>query len=184
MRAFETYVAVIMAAVLLWAGLAKLTNQGGITSTVQALGVPAKWSMPASNLVSLWEIVTAFGVLFAPSSPWTLVGVATLGVGFALAGLVAVLRNDRIRCNCFGSGMTGGHLGRAQVIALPAWVGGVLLLYNGHPNVAPFATGASLFAATGLTIATLKTVALWQEARAARGDRLSAQEMYVWLPQH
>ena len=41
-----------------------------------------------------------------------------------------------------------------------------------------------VLAAAGLAIATLKAVALWKEVLEARGDRLSAEEMYVWLPQY
>jgi|SRR5271166_1319172 len=177
-------VAMVMAAVLLWAGLAKFTNLGGITSTLQALGVPAMWSRRASGLVPSSEVLTALCVLFAPHSRWTLVAVVALGGAFALAGLVAVLRKQRIRCHCFGSSAAGGYLGLMQVVTLPAWVAGVSILYYGFPTTLPLAGGASIFAASGLAIATLKVVALRKVVSEARGDRLSAKEMYAWLPQH
>jgi hypothetical protein len=184
MIALGLCVAMVMAAVLLWAGLAKFTNLGGIASTLQALGAPATWSHRASGVVPLSEVLTALGVLFAPHSRWTLVAVVALGGAFALAGLVAVLRKERIRCDCFGPGATGGYLGLTQILALPAWVGGVSILYYSIRTSLPLATGASLFAAAGLITATLKAVALRKVVREARGDRLSAGEMYLWLPRH
>jgi hypothetical protein len=177
-------VAVAMAAILLWAGLEKFTNLPATASTVSALGIPAKWADRASGFVPLSEVAIALGVLFAPGSRWTLVGVVALGGAFALAGLVAVLRNERIRCNCFGSGVAGAYLGPAQILALPAWIGAALILHYGVPKTLPIATGALLFAAVGLAITTLKAAALWQAVRDARGDRVSAQEMYIWLPRH
>jgi hypothetical protein len=184
MTALGLCVALVMAAVLLWAGLAKFTDLVGFASTLQALGAPATWSHRLSGLVPLLEVLTGLGVLFAPHWRWTLVAVVALGGAFALAGLVAVLRKQRIRCNCFGSKATGGYLGLTQVLALPAWVGGVSILYYGFPTPLPLAAGASLLAASGLAIATLKAVALRKVVSEARGDRLSAEEMYLWLPRH
>lgn len=177
-------VAVGMAAILLWAGLEKFNNLPATASTLAALGIPARWADRASGLVPLSEVATALGVLFAPGSRCTLAGVLALGGAFALAGLVAVLRNERIRCNCFGSGAAGAYLGPAQILALPAWAGAALILHYGVPERPPLATGALLFAAVALAITTLKAAALRQAVRDARGDRVSAQEMYLWLPRH
>jgi len=175
-------VAVVTAAFLLWAGLEKLTDLPATASTVSALGVPAKLASRIAGVVPLSEVAVALGVLFVPGSGWSLAAVAALAGAFALAGLVAVLRKRRIRCNCFGSGAAGAYLGPAQILALPAWVGGALILHYGIPETPPLATGALLLAAAGLATATLKAAALWQAVREARGDRVSAQEMYLWLP--
>jgi Methylamine utilisation protein MauE len=183
MTALGLCVAMAMATVLLWAGLAKFTSLGGFASTLQALGVPAKWSHRFSALAPLSEVLTALGVLFAPHWRWTLMAVVALGGAFALAGLVAMLRKRRILCNCFGSSATGGYLGLTQVLALPAYVGGASILYYGIPTPLPLAAGALLFAASGLAIVSLKAVGLRKVVSEARGDRLSAEEMYVWLPQ-
>jgi hypothetical protein len=173
-------VALLMAAVLLWAGLAKFTELGGFAATLQALGVPLQWSPYAAALVPLSEVIAALGVLFAPHWLVTQLAVAALGGAFALAGLAALVRKRRIRCHCLGS---GGYLGLTQVLALPAWIGGASILYFGFPSPVPPETGAALFAACGLAVATLKAALMRPVVRAARGDRLSAQEMYLWLPQ-
>jgi hypothetical protein len=68
-------------------------------------------------------------------------------------------------------------------MALPAWLGAALVLGYGAPQSPSLATGALLFAASGLALAALKVPELRQAVREARDDRISAQEMYVWLPQ-
>jgi hypothetical protein len=177
-----TSAAVVIAALLLRASLEKFTDLGATAATVSALGVPARWAGLAAGFVAISEVAAALGVLFAPHSRWTQAGVVALGGAFALAGLVAVLRKERIRCNCFGSGAAGAFLGPAQILALPAWLGAALILHYGVRQNPALATGALLFAAAGLAITTLKVPALWRAVREARGDRISAQEMYAWLP--
>jgi hypothetical protein len=175
-------VAVVLPALLLWAGIGKLVSLSDTASTVSAIGVPAKWGRGAAVAVALWEVGTALGVLWAPGSPWIAASVMALGTVFALAGLVAVLRKQRIRCHCFGAGGAGAWLGPAQIIALPAWISAAAILHHGLPEILPLATGACLLAGVGFAVAALKSVALWHAVGEARGDRLSAREMYVWLP--
>ena len=173
---------VVIAVLLLRAGIQKLTDPTAAASTVAALGIPGKWSDHTARLVALSEAIVAFGVLFAPGSHWTLIGVAALGAAFAFAGLVAMLRRARIRCHCLGSGAAGPYLGVVQLLALPLWVGAALLLRCGLPEIPHLATGALLLAAAGLAMAASKAPALLQAVRDARGDRATAQEMYLWLP--
>ena len=174
--------AVIMAALLLRAGLEKVIELGSAAATVSALGIPPGWAGPVAGCLAISEVTIALGVLFAPHSPWIQACLLGLGGAFALAGLVALLRKRRIRCNCFGSGAAGAFLGPAQILALPAWLGAALILHLGVEQAPPLETGALLLAAVGLAIATLKVPALRHAVREARGDRISAQEMYVWLP--
>jgi hypothetical protein len=184
MTALGLCVAMVIAAVLLWAGLSKFASLGRFASTLEALGIPAWWSHRLSGLVPLAEVLTALGLLFAPHWLWTLVAVVALGGAFALAGLVAMLRKQRILCNCFGSSAAGGYLGLTQILALPACIGVVSTLFLGIKTPLPLVARALLFAAAGLAIVSLKAVALRKAANEARDDRLSAEEMYVWLPQH
>jgi hypothetical protein len=174
--------ALIAATLLLRAGLEKIIDLRATAATLSALGVPPRLAGLAAPSLPLSEVATALGVLFAPDSPWTQAALVALGSAFALVGLAALLRKQRIRCNCFGSGTPGGFLGRAQVLALPAWVGAALILHYGIRQNLALETRALLFAAAGLTIATLKVPALWRQVREAYGDRISAQEMYAWLP--
>jgi hypothetical protein len=174
--------AAVVGALLFRSGLEKVINLAPTVSTVFALGIPAKCTDRIAPLVALSEVAIAFGVLFAPHSLWTQAGVAALGGAFALAGLTAIIRKKRIRCNCFGSGGAGAYLGYPQILALPAWVGSALILHYGATGPPSLATNAFLFAAVGMTITALKAVALWRAVGDARADRISAQEMYIWLP--
>lgn len=182
MPAASMSAAVIMAALLLRAGLEKATDLRAAATTVSALGVSPRWAERATGLVAISETVISLSMLFAPQSHWTQAGVVALGVAFALAGLVAMLRKKRIRCNCFGSGAVGAFLGPVQILMLPVWLGAGLILHYGVPPSPPVATAALLLAAVALAIAALKVPALCRVVREARGDRISAQEMYVWLP--
>jgi Methylamine utilisation protein MauE len=175
-------IAMVMASILLWAGLAKCASLREFASTLQALGVPARWSRSFSSLAPLSEVLTALCLLFAPHWRWTLIAVVALGVAFALAGIIAMLRKRRILCNCFGSSAASGYLGLTQILALSAYAGGASTLYYVIPAPLPFAEGALLFAASGLAISALKVAALRKVVSEARGDRLSAEEMYIWLP--
>jgi hypothetical protein len=175
-------VAVVLSALLLWAGFGKLISLSDAASTASAIGVPVSWGRGAAVVVALWEVGMALGVLWAPGSPWIAASEIALGTVFALAGLVAVLRKQRIRCHCFGAGAAGAYLGPAQIIALPGWIGTAVILHLALPEVWPVPTAACLLAVVTLAIAALKSVELWRAAGEARGDRLSAQEMYVWLP--
>jgi hypothetical protein len=183
MSVLAVIVALVMAAVLLWAGLEKLVDLPAVGSTINALGVPVGWANRVSALVPLAEVVTGLSLLFAPGSPWTQGGLVALGGTFAVAGLIAIFRDEPIRCHCFGSRGAGGYLGRSQVVALVAWIGGAWVLQIWMVVPVSTETGAARFAAVGLAIATWKATALWRAVREARGDRASAQEMYVWLPQ-
>ncbi len=175
-------IAVVLSALLLWAGFGKLIRLSDAASTASAIGIPLRWGRGAAVTIALWEVGTALGVLWAPGSSWIAASVVALGTVFALAGLVAVLRKQRIRCHCFGAGAAGAYLGSAQIIALPGWIGAAVTLHLALPEVSPVPTAACLLAGVGLAIAAVKSGALRRAVREARGDRLSAQEMYVWLP--
>jgi hypothetical protein len=175
--------AVAMCAVLLWAALSKLVGLGGFASTLRAVGVPVRWSAAAALSIATAEAMTALLVVFAPGAVWTLAAISTLAAAFTVAATIALLRGARIRCQCFGS-VADGYLGWMQVAALPLWIAGTLMLSFGFPTPPAVLTSASLFAAAALSIAAAKTLTLRGVVRAARADRLSAQEMYVWLPRH
>src|SRR5262249_48387729 len=144
--------ATVVGALLLWSGLEKVVNLAATASTAFALGIPAKWADRIAPLVPLSEVAIALGLFFVPYSLWTQVGVAALGGAFALAGLFAVLRKKRIRCNCFGSGGAGAYLGLAQILVLPAWVGSALILHYGATEPPSLATSAVLFAGVAIAI--------------------------------
>jgi hypothetical protein len=174
-------VAAAMAAVLLWAALSKITHLPGVASTVEALGIPGAWSRRVAVGIAVSETITALAIVFAPQSAWTATAILVLGATFALAGLIALLRKEQIRCNCFGLDSRGSYLGFRQMLALPAWLAGAWILYS---NPLPLTATAPLFAVVGVINAALKALSLRRWYTEARGDRISAEQMYLWLPRH
>ncbi|HKS23457.1 MAG TPA: MauE/DoxX family redox-associated membrane protein [Thermoanaerobaculia bacterium] len=170
-----------MAAVLLWAVQEKLRKPAALAETIRALGVPDRISFPAAIFTIAAEAGVAVALLFRPDSPLTQLGVMLLAMLFALAGLRALRLDERVPCSCFGAG--SGRLGIPQIIALVPWLAGAAVVHDGarRPDLP---AGAALFAAVALGIVAVRTMAVLQTKREARADRLSAQEMYKWLPSH
>jgi hypothetical protein len=175
-----TAAALAMAAVLLWAGLEKARNPNPTAATLRVLGFPRRLARPAAMVLTAAELTVAIAVLFRPDSALTHISIVLLAGLFALAGLIAMGLNERVHCSCFGPGGKG-YLGAAQLIALIPWVAGAGLLQLGTRESPPLPVSAAYFAATSLAIAAARGISVWKARLAARGDRLSALEMYVWL---
>jgi hypothetical protein len=143
--------AAVLAAVFVWAAVAKATRADPTARGFAAMGVPAP--TVTARAVPLAELVLAATLLAAPRPG----GVAALGVLAAFSALVArsVRRGVTVGCNCFGA---------ARVDAVP----GVDLLRNGMlaglaaaallaarpvvPNPAAVAAAAALVAAGVLVL--------------------------------
>jgi hypothetical protein len=107
-------------------------------------------------------------------------GVVLLAGAFALAGLLALRRDEPVRCTCFGSGRNG-YLGANQVLAFVPWVGGAMFLYVTDVTPPSPPHGAAMLAGVGLAMAGVRLIPVLGAWREARGDRRSAREMYLWL---
>jgi hypothetical protein len=174
-----TTVALVGASILLWAGLEKARDPASTASTLRQLGVPARLTN-AAGLIIPAELAVALGLVFRPDSAVTQGGVILLAGAFALAGLLALRRNEPVRCSCFGSGW-GGNLGRNQVLGLVPWVGGAAFLHVVDLAPPSPSRGAAMLAGVGLTMAGARLVPVLGAWREARGDRRSARETYLWL---
>jgi hypothetical protein len=176
----HTGAALIMTAILLWAGLEKTRNLALTAATVKEIGFSSALAFPVALLVAIAEIGVALALLFRPDSTVTHAGVALLAGLFALAGLIALRSGKQIRCLCFGAG-GNGQLGKSQLIALIGWLAGIALLRFGDLEAPSFSIGVAFLAATCLVIASVRAVVVLKALLEARGDRVSAQEMYRWL---
>jgi hypothetical protein len=166
-----------MSAVLLWAGLDKARSITAFASVLRQLGVAEAAARSIAFIIIALEISIAIGLIYYPSL-LTLASLVILAATFAFAGLSALWQNKRIICGCFGAS-TSRPLGQDQLVAFPLWLGGaaVLWFYGSAPPGSP----SSLLVVVALMIATVRAVAAVRSAHGARGDRRSAQEMYVWL---
>lgn len=175
-----TTVAMVGAALLLWAGLEKARDPGATASTLEQLGVPAAVAAGAAGLVVAAELAVGIALVFRPDALPTQGGVIALAAAFGLAGLLALHRGEQIRCTCFGPGRRG-YLGRNQLAALVPWVGMAAFLHVADVAPPSPSEGASILAAVALAMTVLRLVPMFGAWREARGDRRSARETYVWL---
>jgi hypothetical protein len=173
----------VMAAVLLRAAIGKARDVRSMAATIRALGAPRATARPGAMLVMATEIVVALAVLFRPDATATQAGIVALAALFALAGLVALHRDEPIRCSCFGAG-GDGYLGVTQLIAFVPWIAGAAILRFGVAAAPRLPESAAWLAAASLAIAAERAAAVWKARSEARGDRRSAQETYAWLPSH
>lgn len=169
-----------MASALLWAGLEKVGHLSSVAAMLHQLGMPEIGARVVAPLVVAAELSVALGLFFRPSSVVTLTGVLALAAAFAISGLIALVRKQRIRCGCFGP-HGGAHLGKNQLAAFPLWFGAVMLVWSYGPTHSSDWQGASGLAVVALMMAALRGVNSLRAAHEARGDRRSAQEMLVWL---
>jgi hypothetical protein len=125
-----------MAAVLLWAALEKARNPAPMATTIHSLGLPRRIAWPAALLVAAAEIALAIAGLFRPDPALIHLGIILMAGLFALAGLIALRRNELIRCSCFGIGGKG-FLGVTQLIAFFPWLAGAAILRLGFQEPPP-----------------------------------------------
>jgi hypothetical protein len=177
-----TAAAVAMAAVLLHAAVEKAHDLGPMAATVRALGFPSAVARPVAFFVTAAEFAVALAILFRPEATATHAAIVALAAVFAVAGLLALRSDEPIHCSCFGSG--GRPLGLPQLLAFAGWVAGAGFLRAGISVAPPLSSGAAWFAATSLTLASMRAFAVWKAWREAHFDRHYAQEVHEWLPSH
>jgi hypothetical protein len=180
MEFLGTAVTLVMAAVLLFAVVVKFSDSAPLAETLDRLGLPAFLARAAAPLVPWAELAVGTAVVFRPDSFAVQTAVLILAGVFAIAGLAAFRLKEPIPCSCFGTG-GGGTLGTRQMLAFALWTVGVVILHRAHIATS-FEVRAAEFAAVGLIISAARAALvarLWIEGR---GDRLSAREMYTWLP--
>ncbi len=180
MNALAVIAAIAMAVVLLWAGTEKLRAPGAVADVLQRIGLPMRATRPLALALALFEIVVALCLFFAPASSATLIGVLLLACAFAAAGMAAMTNGgEPVACHCLGP-LGSAHLGWAQVLALPVWVaGGVLQLQQ--TNAPTIENSSALLCAVVLAMAAWRAITAQHETREGRGDRLAAEQMFVWL---
>lgn len=125
--------ALVVAAVYLVAGVAKLSDRPTTASTFRALGVPAPAAM--ATAVPLAELALGAGLLVAPR-PAAAVGLAVVAA-FTAVLASALRRGVEVGCGCFGTArrtpishvelVRNGLLAAATAVALlapgPRWPG-------------------------------------------------------------
>jgi hypothetical protein len=169
-----------MAGIFLGAAAQKVLDLGRFFSTLEQLGFSALAARRVAPMLVLAEVLASLGLIFQRESVFTFTLVIALSSSFAAAGLIAIIRKRQIKCGCFGA-YGNGTLGAPQLWSFPIWLVATLLSWSALAVPSVFGDQATGFAIVCLILASLgavRSVHLWREAR---GDRLSAKEMYVWL---
>ena len=173
------FLAWMISALLFWTGLEKLRQITNFSKTIVDLGIGMKFAaLLVASLVCIVELVTAVMLVFCPYSLATPTLVCGLGIAFGIAGIIALAKKEDVVCNCYGRSST--MLGWKQIRLIPVWTAMAVVVYFSHAR--SFSESCIWFAAASLLIAVVKMVPLVREMLIARGDRLSAKEMYIWLP--
>lgn len=155
-------VRIVAAVLLIYAAAQKLAAPRSFRSTLAALRIPHVVFVSVS--VPLLELTAGFALLSTPRFAPTAVLVAGLGVAFAAAGVLVLIRRTRVKCACFGRG-DGGDLGLRQIAMLPLW-GGVAALAIGTPDRSPAGPELAIGVTLALSVFTaLKVVPLTRKNR-------------------
>ena len=180
---------VLLAAVFVTAGVAKLLDQPGSRSTLEAFGVPAAAVGAAGMLLPLAEIATAVALVFEPIARWGALAALLLLLAFMSAVARAMSRGQAPDCHCFGQ-LHSAPAGRGTLVrnGILATVGALVLVAGpGAPIdawVSDRTTAELVAVLAGLAAVLLggSTLRLWRENRTLRRDVASAGEIEAALP--
>jgi peroxiredoxin len=95
-------VRVLLAAVFLVAGVAKLADRAGVRRMVVEFGSPASLAAPLAWGLACCELGVAVALLFGRSARASGLAALVLLIGFAAAVAISVSRGRRPECHCFG----------------------------------------------------------------------------------
>jgi uncharacterized membrane protein YphA (DoxX/SURF4 family) len=155
----ELALRLILAFVLLWAGIAKARNLGAFRDGLAAFGLPPRARATVAPVVATVEIALGAALLFdrvAAPAAWA---AAALSVGFLGALAVARARGHRrLACHCFG-GERAHHTG--LLMARAALVGALALtIAFGAPQPGRDALIAGAIAVLAVAVAVLTVLVL------------------------
>jgi len=92
----------VLAAVFLVAGTAKLADRAGSRQAMLDFGVPSGLAAPLGTLVPVAELITALALLPVGTARWGALGALVLLVLFTAAIALALARGTAPACRCFG----------------------------------------------------------------------------------
>src|SRR5688500_8203411 len=102
-------VRVLLAGLLLVAGLAKLADRAGTAATLEQVGVRRGLRRPLAVALPLVELALAAALIPAATAAVAAAATAALLAAFGAVIAVAVARGRAVNCRCFGA----LHQGRA-----------------------------------------------------------------------
>lgn len=95
-------VRLLLVAVFLVAGVAKLADLEGSRQAMMDFGLPARLANPSGLLLPLVELATAVTLIPVTSAAWGAVGALALLLLFIVVIVVILARGRTLDCHCFG----------------------------------------------------------------------------------
>ncbi len=147
----------VLVAVFITAGVAKLRDLSGSREAMRGFGVPEALVAPLGVTVPLAELAVAVALLAGPTRTWGALGATALLAGFSLAIAWNLARGRTPDCHCFGqlhSSPAGpSTLARnASLIALAGFVASQAdLAWSAFAAAAGFALAAAAWMFSGRT---------------------------------
>src|SRR5215831_1017894 len=92
----------LLAAVFLVAGIAKLADLAGSRQALRDFGVPARLAMPFGLLLPLAELAVAVALLLPATAWWGALGALALLLLFVVGIAFNLARGRHPECHCFG----------------------------------------------------------------------------------
>jgi len=111
--------ALAVAALFLYAASFKVLDRAALLDTFSALGVTPGWAAVMSKALPYAEILVALAVVGPFPAAVGAALTACAAAGIAVAGLLALRRDEAIPCSCF-SAYSSSSLGLRQVIVAAA----------------------------------------------------------------
>jgi peroxiredoxin len=145
MEAFLLLCRLLLAGVLILAGLTKLADPGGSRRALLSFGAPAVLAAPLALMLPLAELAVGLALLPAATAWWGAVGALALLLVFAVGVAVNLARGRTPDCHCFGqlhsrpvsggillrniglaalAGLVVGYGGRGADVSAVAWLAG------------------------------------------------------------
>lgn len=154
----------LLAAVFVTAGVAKLRDRAGSIEATVGFGLPVRLARPAASALPIAELAVAAALLPRASVVWGALGAAVLLVVFLVAILVNLVKGRRPDCHCFGQ-LHSSPAGWATAVrnALLAAVAVFVAWRAGHdpgPAVTAWTTGLGVAGVAALASASVVLAAL------------------------
>lgn len=130
------FVRILLAAVFLVAGLAKLADLAGSRQALRAFGMPALLAAPFGLLLPLAELVVAIALLPSSSAWWAALGALFLLLLFVVGIGSNLARGRQPDCHCFGQlhSAPAGWPTLLRNLVLAALAGFVVVFEQGMPD--------------------------------------------------
>lgn len=95
-------VRLLLAAVFLFAGGAKIVNPAGLREVLPDFGLPSRFGVPVAKFLPLIELIVAAALIPSSTAWYGASGALALLTLFTIAAGIALLRGRKPDCGCFG----------------------------------------------------------------------------------